>query len=81
VLDGLASATITLSAALGFKIDPVPIPQIHLPTMTIPSVQLDLLASVSVGIHISICWVVNVGWDGSWQFDQGFQTPELTVTV
>jgi hypothetical protein len=49
--------------------------------MKIPSVELDLLASCSVGIHISICWVVNINWDGSWQFKQGFSTPALTVTV
>lgn len=81
VLDGLASASITLSASLGFEIQPLPIPKINLPTMTIPSVELDLLASCSVGIHISICWVVNINWDGAWQFKQGFSTPALTVTV
>lgn len=81
VLDGLASASITVSASLGFQIQPLPIPQINPPTMTIPSVELDLLASCSVGIHISICWVVNINWDGSWQFKQGFSTPALTVTV
>jgi hypothetical protein len=81
VLDGLASASITVSASLGFEIQPLPIPKITPPTMTIPSVELDLLASCSVGIHISICWVVNINWDGSWQFKQGFSTPALTVTV
>jgi hypothetical protein len=81
VLDGLASASITLSASLGFSIQPLPIPQLNPPSLTIPSVELDLLASCSVGIHISICWVVNVNWDGSWQFQQGFTTPALTVTV
>ena len=81
VLDGLASASITLSASLGFSIQPLPIPQLNPPTLEIPSVELDLLASCSVGIHISVCWVVNVNWDGSWQFRQGFTTPALTVTV
>jgi hypothetical protein len=81
VLDGLASASITLSASLGFSIQPLPVPQLNPPSLTIPSVELDLLASCSVGIHISICWVVNVSWDGSWQFQQGFRTPALTVTI
>jgi hypothetical protein len=81
VLDGLASASLTLSASLGFSISPLPVPQIDPPTVEIPSVDLTLLASCSVGIHISICWVVSVSWDGSWSFSQSFHTPALTVTV
>jgi len=83
VLDGLASLSITLSASLGFELTPVPIPQPQLnpPELTIPAFAIDLLASCSVGIHISICWVVNVNWEGYWQFEQGFTTPSLTVAT
>jgi hypothetical protein len=81
VLDGLASASLTLSASLGFSISPLPVPEIDPPTVEIPSTDLTLLASCSVGIHISICWVVSVSWDGSWSFSQSFHTPALTVTV
>jgi hypothetical protein len=83
VLDGLASASLTLSAGLGFKVAPlpVPVPQINPPGVEIPAVDVTLLATCSVGIHLSICWVVSVSWDGSWEFQQTFHTPELTVTA
>ena len=81
VLDGLASASLTLSAGLGFSVAPLPVPVINPPTIEIPSVDLTLLATCSVGIHLSICWVVSVSWDGSWEFSQSFHTPELTVTA
>jgi hypothetical protein len=55
VLGGLASASIMLSAGLAI------IPA--LPDIT-------LIGSVAVGIHISICWVVSIDFDGSWQFSQ-----------
>jgi hypothetical protein len=55
VLGGLASASLMLSAALTI------IPA--LPDIT-------LIGSVAVGIHISICWVINIDFDGSWQFSQ-----------
>jgi hypothetical protein len=86
VLGGLASASITLTAAVGFSIDPFP----PLPTFTggppptgidFPSEDITLLASVSVGIHISICWVVSVDFDGSWQFSQSIHTPELQLSL
>lgn len=81
VLDGLASASLTLSAGLGFSVAPLPVPVINPPTVEIPSVDLTLLATCSVGIHLSICWVVSVSWDGSWEFSQSFHTPALTVTA
>jgi hypothetical protein len=55
VLGGLASAALMLSAALAI------IPA--LPDIT-------LIGSAAVGIHISICWVVDIDFDGSWQFSQ-----------
>jgi hypothetical protein len=85
VLDGLASASLTLSAALGLSLNPaLPIPQLLSgppEQLEIPSVEITLLASVSVGIHITICWVVSISWDGSWQFSQSISTPSLTVNV
>ena len=81
VLDGLASASLTLSAGLGFEVAPLPVPQISPPTVEIPAVDVTLLATCSVGIHLSICWVVSVSWDGSWEFQQTFHTPALSVTA
>ena len=85
VLDGLASASLTLSAALGISLQPaIPIPNL-IPgspeQLQIPSIDITLIAAVSVGIHLTVCWVVSVNWDGSWQFSQSFNTPELTVDV
>ena len=83
VLDGLASASLTLSAGLGFQVAPLPVPKLEIdpPTVEIPAVDVTLLATCSVGIHISICWVVSVSWDGSWEFQQTFHTPALTVSA
>jgi|GEM_PF-1528977 hypothetical protein len=92
VLEGLASASLTLSAAMGLgltpavpKLDfspPLKPPPAPLPTqVTIESETITLIASCSVGIHISICWVVSVSWDGSWQFKQNVNTPQITVGI
>jgi hypothetical protein len=88
VLEGLASASLTLSAGLGVGLDPpIPIPQLlaagsgHGEQLELPSVEIDLLATVSVGIHLSICWVISVSWDGSWEFSQSIHTPSITVNV
>jgi len=55
VLGGVASASIMLSAALAI----IPAPP-----------DITLIGSAAVGIHISICWVVSIDFDGSWQFSQ-----------
>ena len=90
VLDGLASASLTLTAALGFSLSPIvpqltftpPLPPPPLPTeVTIGEETITLIATCSVGIHISICWVVSVSWDGSWEFSQSVTTPKLTVGI
>ena len=57
VLGGLASASLTLSATINVTIEQSP----H---------QADLSAQCSVGIHISICWVINISFDGSWGFSE-----------
>jgi hypothetical protein len=83
VLEGLASASLTLSAGIGLGLDPaVPIPNLSLgppAQLEIPSITVTMLAEVSVGIHITICWVVSIGWDGSWHFSESISTPSLTV--
>ncbi|HEY4379412.1 MAG TPA: hypothetical protein VGN01_03640 [Acidobacteriaceae bacterium] len=58
VLGGLASAAITLTAGLGLSFnvsDPL---------------DANLIGTASVGIHISICWVINISWSGSWTFQK-----------
>ncbi|MFG2142974.1 hypothetical protein ACGFRG_02085 [Streptomyces sp. NPDC048696] len=86
VLEGLASATITLSAGLGvipppqFFEKPFVPPEIPPPT-TIPEITIGLTASVSVGIHLSACWVADVDWDGYWQFRQDITTPEIALPL
>ena len=61
VLGGVASASLTLTAAIIITIETPPAPA---------SKQADLAAQVSVGIHISICWVISVSFDGSWGFSE-----------
>ena len=84
VLGGLASASITLTASVGVSVNPLPVPvPIFLPApgFDFPAEDITFLASVSVGIHISICWVVNVDFDGSWQFSQSIHTPEIKIVA
>jgi hypothetical protein len=57
VLGGLASAAITLTAGLGFSID-------------VADLDINLIGTASVGIHISICWIINISWSGSWTFQK-----------
>lgn len=57
VLGGLASASLTLSAALDIALEPGTDPT-----------QALLSGDVAVGIHISICWIINIDFDGSWGF-------------
>ena len=79
VLDGLASASITLSAALGFSLHPIEPPvQLGSPTRIGPE-DITMIASCSVGIHITICWVISIDFDGSWTFSQSFTMPQITV--
>jgi len=85
VLQGLASATITLAAGLGI----IPPPQLFkppflppaLPPEEIPTLTIGLVASVSAGIHLSVCWVVDVDWEGYWQFRQDITTPAIPIPI
>jgi hypothetical protein len=60
VLGGLASASLTLAASVILTPHP----------LAFPPNDIELAAAVAVGIHISICWVVSIDFDGSWQFSQ-----------
>jgi hypothetical protein len=66
VLAGLASASITLSAILGLTPDKLPIPD-----------AITLYAGVMVGIHLSVCWLVSVDFDGAWGFSETFHKPAI----
>jgi hypothetical protein len=59
VLGGLASASLTLSAAISVSFP-----------AALPPPDATLAAQVSVGIHISICWVISIDFDGSWGFSE-----------
>ena len=81
VLGGLASASLSLTAAVGISINPLPVPQLSLspPGIGFPAEDITFIAEVSVGIHITICWVVSINFDGSWEFSQSVHTPALSV--
>lgn len=86
VLDGLASVSLSLTAGVGVSIDPLPPvpPQVNFNgivpvSLSIPSEDITFIAQVGVGIHISVCWVASVNFDGYWQFSQSIHTPALTV--
>src|SRR5262249_34303480 len=86
VLDGLASASLTLSAGVGISPpsfgSPLPAP----PTPPTPQQLVDFVkntsitleAQVSVGIHLSVCWVVHVDWTGFWHFQETVTGSALT---
>lgn len=81
VLGGLASASLSLTAAIGVSISPLPVPKLLPPPIEFPAEDLTFLASVAVGIHLSICWVVSVDFEGSWEFSQSVHTPAITIDV
>jgi hypothetical protein len=87
VLRGLASATITLAAGLGIippkeLLEPPFMPPRVLPPIdTIPKFTIGFTASVAVGIHLTVCWVVDVDFDGYWQFRQDITTPEIPIPL
>jgi hypothetical protein len=62
VLGGLASVALTLTAGVALRPD--------FPAGSVLPDAVDLTAMVAVGIHLSVCWVASVDFDGSWQFSQ-----------
>lgn len=78
VLDGLASATLSLTAGLG--VTPHPFPP-RLPPSTKPLDSVTLSAAVGVGIHLTVCWLVHVDFDGYWQFSKTLDVPDLTSVI
>jgi hypothetical protein len=60
VLGGVASAALSLSCGLGLEY--------HDTTVT-------AIGQASVGIHISICWVVSIDFSGGWTFSHDFALP------
>jgi hypothetical protein len=84
VLRGLASATITFAAGVGIippkeLLKPPFLPPSIPPPDEIPSFTIGFTASVSVGIHLTVCWVVDVDFDGYWQFRQDVKTPAIPI--
>ena len=76
VLDGLASTSLTLTAGLGITPNPTPLP----PDFSAPT-SVDFVASVAVGVHISLCWVVHVDFDGYWQYSQHINLPSIDSII
>jgi hypothetical protein len=67
VLGGLASASISLTAGLGLSFD-----------AAIPPKNFSMIGTASVGIHISLCWVININFSGSWTFQKSLPLNQLT---
>jgi hypothetical protein len=84
VLDGLASASLTLTAGLGIQVSPGD-PNLLLPPNIPPKLEqfiedtsVTLSAEVAVAIHLSVAWVVHVDWSGSWGFSETLSGSALT---
>ena len=74
VLGGVASASITLTAMLGVTVTPLPQPWEDPPIF--PE-QITITGGVAIGIHISVCWVVDIDFDGTWAFTHTFDVPDV----
>lgn len=86
VLRGLASATITLAAGLGIIPPKELFEKPYLPPSVPPQspigpFTIGLTASVKVGIHLTVCWVVDVDFDAYWQFRQDIKTPAIPIPL
>ena len=82
VLMGLASATLTLAAGLGIIppkaiLSPPPL-ALAVPPF-VDGFTVGITASVSVGIHITLCWVIDVDFEGYWQFRMDIDIPGIPV--
>lgn len=82
VLDGLASASLTLTAGLGIQVSPGPASDLlQIPPLIddyIKNTSITLSAEVQVAIHLSVCWVVHVDWSGEWGFSETLSGGALT---
>jgi len=77
VLDGLTSATLSLTAGLGVTPHPSPPPI----SITHPLDSVTLSAAVGVGIHLTVGWLVHVDFDGFWQFSKDIQIPDALSVI
>ncbi len=82
VLDGLASASLTLTAGLGVQVSPGPADDLlQIPPAIedyIAKTTITLSAEVAVAIHLSVCWVVHIDWSGEWGFSETLSGGALT---
>jgi hypothetical protein len=82
VLDGLASASLTLTAGLGVQVSPGPKEDLlEIPPDIkdfIDKTSITLSAEVDVAIHLSVCWVVHIDWSGQWAFSETVNGSALT---
>ncbi len=85
VLDGLASASLSLTAGVGIAVSPGnPKLLLEVPPDAIEFLKetvVTLSAEVAVGIHISVCWLVHIDFDGSWPFSETISGRTLTDLV
>jgi len=82
VLDGLASASLMLTAGLGVQVSPGPANDLlQVPPDLedyIAKTAITLSAEVAVAIHLSICWVASIDWGGQWGFSETLNGEALT---
>jgi hypothetical protein len=81
VLDGLASVSLTLTAGVGIGVTTPPIDPASDPIEYAKETTVTLSAEVAVAIHLSVCWVTHVDWNGSWPFSETVSGQTLTSLV
>jgi hypothetical protein len=72
VLDGLASVSLSLTAGVGVTPEPFGV---------LPPKQIIFTAACGVGIHLTVCWLVHVDFDGYWQFSETIDVPDITSVL
>jgi hypothetical protein len=85
VLDGLASASLSLTAGLGVQVSPGP-PEdlLRIPPDIedfIDKTSITLTAEVAVAIHLTVGWLVHVDWSGSWALTETITGSALTSVL
>lgn len=82
VLDGLASASLSLTAGVGVAVQPGDLVGLPPDPITFLKTSVVILsAEVAVGVHISVCWLVHVDFDGSWPFSETVSGQTLAALV